>query len=789
MRARSSVLWLACLLMGLVVACDGADDSTTAPPPPSVEEASYISSTQTLTLTLSDGSTLQADLGTLATDIELTASLAALAAAQTSLEPDSASIVEAAVDPVSETLTLTLSDGSTVEADLRVLATDVELLASLEDLAASQRPSEQEPVTILEASFDEPTETLTLHLSNGTTFQADLEVVFGALWDEPLEEPTPTPAVEIVTLPPSVVGQTPAPTAVPVGTLPPSVSGQTPRPTAILNVGMANLGPYVATNYEGGYYQNRFAQLVTRETLFVMGYDGEWEPRLVKSFDVSPDALTYTLHLQEGAKWHPGSHSQGDWGEFRANDLIWSIGEITRAGSSNVQADNTRRMFNCDGCLLTKIDDFTVQLQRSSPTFQITWFSQAPILGFSMNSKKHYEAVGRDVALLEDVGTGPWEMVEHVTDNFRRMRGVEQHWRKTPEFAEMIWHDIPEETVRLANFLSGELDTGIFNVHSRNTISNAAAAGTYPQGKFMIFPAAIIQMLWHEGLHYTPGSPDRADAYFGDYNNLCDDSEIVNGMAPEMSSDDRRPWISCDPDPNSERWERARKVREAMLRSIDRQALINNIAFGEGEPWYISYWANRGRMAQLGLDRLGPGDMDYDPAAAKQLLAEAGYANGFDVRVNKRLGTGTLLLVKDAVATDWLELGLDVTLQNQQPAAYRVTSQARKVNDIYGLNDAPSFPEPLRVYSTVYHSRGTNLFGVNHPVLDRFIGYAETELHTDERWGIQSQIARFIYDNVLAMPLYAENSVWPLGPEVDSWQAAPAELDWLSYWEYARVRR
>jgi ABC-type transport system substrate-binding protein len=600
-----------------------------------------------------------------------------------------------------------------------------------------------------------------------------------------------TPAAEVVTLPPSVTGQTPAATAAPAAAVPDTDTGPT-VPQGTLDVGMAVLGPYVATLYDAGYFQNRFAELITHETLFVMGIDGEWDPRLIKSFDVSADGLTYTMYLQEGAKWHNRTNS-GDWGDFNADDFIWSIGQISKEGGKHVQRGNTEKVFRCEGCELTKIDEHTVQLTRPTPTFQITWFSQAPIPGFSMNSKKHYDTVGQDVALLEDVGTAPWEMVEHKTDVHRKLKAVEDHWRHTPEFAEMIWHDIPEESTRLANFLANKLDTGVFNSDSRQAIEDARTAGTNPDVKFMVFPAAIIQMLWHEGGHYTPDSEHHVDNpiddFYGDYKNICDDSEIVNGVATEMSSDDRRPWISCDRDVSSDEWERARMVREGMLRGIDRDSLINNIAFGEGEPWYVGIWANRGRMQQLGLDTLGPGDMDYDLAAAQELLSEAGYPDGFDVRLNVRLGTGTLITVKNAVATDWLEMGLDVTLQNQPPAAYRVTSQARKVHDIYGLNDAPSFPEPLRVYSTVYTSSGTNLFGINHPDLDKFIEDSEAELDTDTRWQIQGDLARFIYENVLSMPLYAENAVWPLGAEVDSWKASPAELDWLSYWDMPRRRR
>ena len=549
-------------------------------------------------------------------------------------------------------------------------------------------------------------------------------------------------------------------------------------PEGTLNVGMSGLGPYVATLYDAGYFKNRFAELVTHETLFIMDFDGEWAPRLIKSFDISPDGLTYTMRLQEGAKWHAGADSQGDWGEFVADDLIWSLKEIAREGSNHVQAGNTRRVFDCDECTLTKIDEYTVELKRPTPTFELTWYSQAPIPGFSMNSKKHYDTVGQDVALLEDVGTAPWEMIEHKTDDFRWMKAVEDHWRLTPDFAEMYWHDILDESTRLANFLAGKLDTGIFASDSVQAMKDTPVEGQ----SFMIFPAAIVQMMWFGGGHYTPDSPNhhpdangeirvKVDPEGTSYEYFCDDGS---------GEDQRRPWVACDREVGSEDWERARKVRLAMTLAIDRQGLINNIAFGEGEPWYIGIWANRGRMEQLGLNDLS---WDYDPERAMELLEEAGYPDGFEVPIAKRQGTGTLLLVKDAVAVMWEKVGLQTKLRNVQPSSYRTISQARKAMDMYGLNDAPSFPEPLRVYGTVYSSSANDMLGVNHPEIDRLIELTRETQDTDERWKVQGELAEFIFHQVFSLPLYAENAVWPLSGKVGPWQAAPAELDWLSYWD------
>ena len=289
MRAKDWYLGAAYLLLALIIACDGGD-SPQATAPPNVQEASYSATTQTLTLTLSDGTTVQADLRELATDADL----------QKKLE-SALSLVKASFDHDTRVLTLTLSDGSSVETNLgpSLSAADLEQIASkildalpreteitVEDIQRILKIAVAEAVWELtigaEATYDLKTETLILFLGDGATIQADLgsgdRQTSRPSWPR-CRRSTPTP-IAVVTLPPSVTGQTPRPA--------PGPTARPSRGNGVLDVGMANLGPYVGTLYDAGYFQNRYAELVTHETLFVMGFDGEWEPRLVKSFIFHP---------------------------------------------------------------------------------------------------------------------------------------------------------------------------------------------------------------------------------------------------------------------------------------------------------------------------------------------------------------------------------------------------------------------------------------------------------------------------------------------------------------------
>ena len=58
------------------------------------------------------------------------------------------------------------------------------------------------------------------------------------------------------------------------------------------------------------------------------------------------------------------------------------------------------------------------------------------------------------------------------------MTAVEDHWRKTPDFAELYFHNIPEESTRVANFQTGHLDTMQMNLDSKPVIDQVDGIDT-----------------------------------------------------------------------------------------------------------------------------------------------------------------------------------------------------------------------------------------------------------------------------------------------------------------------
>ena len=569
---------------------------------------------------------------------------------------------------------------------------------------------------------------------------------------------TQAPAATVAAATPRAATATPA--ATPAPTVEPPMGME---PTGILDVAMQDLGSPVFLLHNQPFVEGRYDNIVTHDTMFYAAPNGEVKPRLVSDWTVDAVGTTFTFHLQEGVKWH---QQYGDWGEFSADDFIWSLEDVSKEASPHAAAGNMRRLFWCEGCEVTKIDDYTVELKRPNPTFEITWWSRTPVpSGMSLHSKKHYEAVGEDVATnQQSVGSGSWELTEVKAGELKRNRAVRDHWRNTPEWDEMIWWEVTEASTRLANFLTGIIDAGQFDLDSVKAIRDEGLAGV----EFMSFAGGRENSVHLLGQNY----------YLDHANHTGDKPRVPVG---ENAYDCSIPYVSCDRDINSEEWANALKVRTAMSLALDRQKMVNNLAHGEGEPWYIRFWSPfPDRVEQFELDGL---TWDYDIAEAKRLLAEAGFPNGFELPATLTPGASTL--VTQAAATMLEDIGITTKQANMPYSAMRPTHVNRTAKGLWTQAFPASDVEPLHGYNILHNTGSAINFGFEHPIWQDLIDKANVTYDTEERWAVQAELARFMFDNVMSLTVFSENIVWPLGPALDRWEAYGGNADWLSNWESA----
>jgi peptide/nickel transport system substrate-binding protein len=159
------------------------------------------------------------------------------------------------------------------------------------------------------------------------------------------------------------------------------------------------------------------------------------------------------------------------------------------------------------------------------------------------------------------------------------------------------------------------------------------------------------------------------------------------------------------------------RVRRAISLAIDRQAIIEAVAV-RGEP---SPAVARGLAEwSLPVEELGEGARyyRYDPAAAKRLLAEAGFAKGFKTQLSATGGYGPDLLdVVQLILRYLKEVGIEAELKLQEYGAYMATTFAGKFEGMaYGPFSIAWEPDTV-LYGTYAPDQPRNSGHVNDPKL------------------------------------------------------------------------
>lgn len=567
-----------------------------------------------------------------------------------------------------------------------------------------------------------------------------------ATQEQPAAADSPTQAPDA---PPQSGGEQAQPTATAKPVSPPS---ETVKPRGILRIANKDLGPPQFLPKNMAVPQATYVTPVIFDTLWKMTPDAEMQNHLLEDWSLSPDGTLWTLKFKEGIPFHKG------WGEFTVKDFVWVVEQLQLEETRHPQKSNMRRFFEQDSSRFNIVNDYTVEVSTGDlQAYDFTWrFRQfGAINPPPMASKSYADEVGEEKATLEGIGTGPWQFVEFSTNERFISEAVENHWNKTPYFKELHYFQIAEESTRIANFLAGEIDTMQMSLSSIPTLLEA------PDVKFLRFPDALELHVTLHGQLYLPreGIPER---------------------------DLSLPWNSATADTDSPEWERARKVREAMRISIDRESIVDNVLEGEGHannPYWR--WTGYERFFDEEMKNTKP---EYNPERARQLLKEVGLEDGFsvDMALTQRSYPGTPL-VGEAICVQWEEINIRCVQTPMPMTAFRPHFVNRTWKGFNTHDNSPQ-DEPIIAYTQGISSKGLIMRGMEHPYLEEMTDAMLNEPDFEKRIELSRQVAKWILDNSVHFPIASINLVWPVGPEIDVWNFGCCAFDIASNLEWVPHR-
>ena len=501
-------------------------------------------------------------------------------------------------------------------------------------------------------------------------------------------------------------------------------------PSGTLNIGFKELEAYSVSPRLTQTTITQYAGTVSHETLLRITIDKTVAGKLAEEWSVDSTGIVWTFKLNEGVQFH------GGWGEATVDDYIFSLNDLVADDGINALAPTTRRIFFAEGGGITKIDDYRFEVDTVTPQFQMLSFGTAvSALNYTV-SKKQFEHEGEDVAKFSAAGTGAWAFAGEITGQNWRFDAVEDHYRKTPEFAKLVMWTIPEEATRVSNFQVGKLDS------FQMALDSKAAVDRTEDIRYMAVPNGATEHLGFFGNWYVGIGTDAQEP----------------GYDPEL------PWVSASADVNSPEWERARKVREALSIAIDRDLIVETILGGEGQAQSLWFWENQ-------IHNLDPDlrTIEFNPERAKQLLEQAGYPDGFSITVATSIrsvpGESETC---EAIAEMWEDIGIDTQIQSIPYATLGNQLAAREYNGA-NCHGTGGRLDPLELIPVVFESTAGFTGGSNHPILDDLIAEARLQISDEGHFRVLNQFARFVYENVMETGLYSVNVLWPLGPRVESW--------------------
>ncbi len=435
-------------------------------------------------------------------------------------------------------------------------------------------------------------------------------------------------------------------------------------------------------------------------------------PWLATSYE-NPEPTRWIFHLRQGVKFHDGT-------PFTADDVVFTF---QRAKTTTASF----KLYATEMGTPRRIDDYTVEFTTAAPNPVAPSMVANVFIMSRAWCEKNKSATAQDITKREETfaslnanGTGPYILVS-------REPGVKTTYKRNPD-----WWGIK------AGLFEGNVDT----VEYRQVDNAATRVAALRSGEldFILDPPLqdIDALKRDPAIKVWEGQESRI--IFAGLDQARDEllHSTVKGKNPFKDV----------------------RVRRALYLAIDTQAIKSTVMRGLSVPSTIPLPDPSGTNVPDKVPR-------YDPAAAKKLLAEAGYPNGFGFTItcpNNRYINDEKICT--ALAGLWAKVGLDVKVE-AMPRAQFFPKALKLETSAFIWGWGSDSPDAIFTLKPVLHSLdrprglGTNNVGnYKNAELDDLIEKAGSEMDASKRQQMIDRAISIVQDEVLVMPLHRQVIPW-----------------------------
>jgi dipeptide transport system substrate-binding protein len=349
-------------------------------------------------------------------------------------------------------------------------------------------------------------------------------------------------------------------------------------------------------------------------------------PSLAEKWTISPDGTVYTFTLRKGVKWHSQTRAFKPTRDFNADDVLFSIERQWKEDHPFFKVTSANHSYFGDMGMpkllksVEKVDDYTVRITLNAP--EAPFLADLAMPFAAIQSKEYADAMLKagtpEKIDQEPIGTGPFYLVQYQKDAVIRYRAFPEYWGGKAAIDDLVYSITPDASVRWAKLQKGEC-----HVMPYPNPADIEAIRKDPN----------VKILEQPGLN-------------------------VGYLAFQTT---KKPFDDV-------------RVRKAISMAIDKKAIIDAVYLSTGvaakNPIPPSMWSYNDSIK----------DDPFDPAAAKKLLAEAGFPNGLETDLwampVQRPYNPNAKRIAELMQADLAKIGVKAEIKSFEWGEYRKRLQA-----------------------------------------------------------------------------------------------------------------